>query len=101
MNYRENDISSFKKRVDFSSLRLDQDEKDLSFFLLRDKGKFPQGQRVDHVERIHVNNMTCDSQLIPKQFREKLLRVIEKYTTGYCKLEGETWVPYEKIPVTT
>ena len=100
LNYSENDISSFKKRVDFSSLRLDQDEKNHSFSLLRDKGEFPQGKRVDHVEQVHVNNITCDPQIIPQQFREKLLRIIEKYTTGYCRLEGETWIPYEKIPVT-
>jgi len=100
MNFGENDVYSFKKRVDFSSLRLDQDEKEHSFFLLRNTGTFPQGQQVDHVEQIHVNKMTCDPSLIPAQFKEKLLKIIEKYTNGYCTLEGDTWVPYEKTLVT-
>ena len=101
MNYREYDITSFRKRSDFSSLRLDQNEKDHSFFLIRNKGNFPKGQQVNHVEQIHVSNMTCDLQLIPKHFRGRLLNIIENYTTGYCTLEGETWAPYEKISVTS
>jgi hypothetical protein len=99
MNYQQNDIDLFKKGIDFSTLRLDQDEKNHSFFLLRNIGNFPQGQLIDHVEKIHVNKMTCDIQFIPHKFREKLLKIIENYTKGYCKLEGESWSAYEKISV--
>ena len=101
MNYRQEDISCFKKIGNFSSLRLDQDERDYSFFLIRDKGNYPQRQEVNHVDQIHVNNITCNPKLIPKQFREKLLNIIEKNTAGYCKLEKGTWVPYEKITITS
>ncbi len=96
MNYRQKDVDGFSKTVGKSCLRLDEDEKNQSFYLLREKGKFSEVKAVDHVERIHFYSETCNPDFVPKKFREKILGIFEQYTNGYCKLDGETWVPMEK-----
>jgi hypothetical protein len=99
MNYRKKDIDYFYNKVGSSSLKLDKDEKDQSFFLLKGKGNLPEVTYVEHVEKIHIHPATCDPNLYPKQFREGLLSILEKYANGYCKLEGEAWVSLEKSEV--
>ncbi len=97
MKYRRKDIDYFYAHVGASSLKLDKDEKDQSFFLLKRKGNVPKVQCVDHVQKIHVHPSTCDPGLYPKQFRGRLLKILERYTTGYCILKNGEWVPSEKI----
>jgi len=99
MNYRKKDIDYFYNEVGTSSLKLDKDEKNQSFFLLKGKGNLPEVTYVDHVEKIHIHPTTCDPNLYPKQFREGLLSILEKYANGYCKLEGEAWVSLEKSEI--
>jgi hypothetical protein len=96
MNYRKKDIDYFYTNVGTSSLKLDKDEKDQSFFLLKGKGTIPKVGYVDHVEKIHIQPTTCNPHLYPKQFRKGLLKILEEYTTGYCKLENREWVPTER-----
>ena len=100
MNFKRKDIVSFLDRVNESNLRLDQDERDHSFFLLKKNRREIVGKKIDHVEKIHLNDAICDSQLIPSQFRNKILELLEEYTTGYCKLDGEKWVDLEKAVAT-
>jgi hypothetical protein len=99
MNYRKKDIDYFYNKVGTSSLKLDKDEKNQSFFLLKGKGNLPEVTYVDHVEKIHIHPTTCDPNLYPKQFREGLLSILEKYANGYCKLEGDSWVSLEKSEI--
>lgn len=96
MKYQRKDIEEFYTNVGASSLKLDKDEKDQSFFLLKQKDAIPKVQYVDHVEKIHVHPSTCDPRLYPKQFRNGLLKILEEYTTGYCILKNEKWVPTNK-----
>ena len=99
MGYKDEDIKAFPDRVDHSNLRLDEDEKNQSFYLLNNKKKYPDIKYIDHVEKIHIDPETCDMSLIPAQFREGLIKIIEQYTTGYCKLHGEKWINVEKAEV--
>jgi hypothetical protein len=96
MKYTKKDIEYFYKNVGTSSLKLDKDEKDQSFSLLKQRGSVPKVSCVDHVEKIHFHPSTCDIGLYPKQYRERLLRILEQYTTGYCSLQGGEWVPTER-----
>jgi hypothetical protein len=96
MNYQQKDIEYFYTHVGTSSLKLDKDEKDQSFFLLKRKGTAPKLNYVDHVEKIHIHASICDPRLYPKQFRGGLLRILKEYTTGYCILKNGEWVPTEK-----
>jgi hypothetical protein len=96
MKFQQKNIEYFYKNIGASSLKLDKDEKDQSFFLLKQQRSVPKVQYVDHVEKIHVHKLTCDPHLYPKQFRDKLLKIIEEYTTGYCILKNEEWVSTEK-----
>ena len=96
MRFSDKDIASFQNRKDFSLLRVDQDEKDHSFFLLTGKEASPLGKYVDHIEKIHMDNDVADIRLIPKQFRKRLLAILESYTSGYCKLEKGAWKPIKK-----
>jgi hypothetical protein len=96
MKYQQKDIESFYTNVGASSLKLDKDEKDQSFFLLKRQGAVPKVQCVDHVQKIHVHPQTCDPGLYPRQYRNDLLKILEEYTTGYCTLKNGEWVPTTK-----
>jgi len=96
MNYQRKDINAFYTNVGTSSLKLDKDEKNQSFFLLNQKDSVPIVHCVDHVQKIHIHPTTCDPRLYPKQFRQGLLKILEDYTTGYCILRNEEWVPADK-----
>lgn len=96
MNFSEHDIIDFPKRITSSNLRLDQDEKDQSFYLIHNRKIIPDIKPVDHIEQIHIDPVRCSLELIPPHFRLKLLHILEQYTTGYCELKNEQWVPIKK-----
>jgi hypothetical protein len=96
MKYQQKDIDYFYSNIGDSSLKLDKDEKDQSFFLLKQKDTVPKVQCIDHVQKIHIHPATCDPSLFPKQLRGRLLKILEEYTTGYCILKNGAWVPSEK-----
>jgi len=92
MNFKNKDILSFKDRIDPSKLRLDEDEKNQSFYLIGINGNIPYGKPIDHVENIHINNETCNINLIPNHLEKDLLNIIREYSTGYSKLIRENWI---------
>ena len=94
MNFKNRDISAFFKNVKSSNLRLDQDEKDQSFYLIGKKDKNQIIKPVKHVEQIHLKDETCDINFIPIFLRKKIFNIIENYSKGYCKLINEKWVDY-------
>jgi len=91
MNFKNEDIQYFPDRVDPSKLRLDQDEKNQSFYLISNKGNTPKVKPIDHVEKIHIHSTTCDPCFVPENLRNNLLKIIKSYTTGFCKLKEEKW----------
>lgn len=97
MNFKKEQITSFSQRVKPSNLRLDQDEKDQSFHLIGENGTIEKVKPVEHVEQIHINKITCDVDLIPVHLRDKILKIIEGYTKGYCILENGKWVKTNQI----
>jgi hypothetical protein len=96
MKYQRKHIQEFYTNIGASSLKLDKDEKNQSFFLLKQKGSAPKVQCVAHVQKIHIHPSTCDPDFYPEQFRNGLLKILEEYTTGYCKLQHEEWMPTTK-----
>jgi hypothetical protein len=74
-------------------LRLDEDEREHAAYLASRYGVVVKGKENPHVESIHLYKATADLQLVPMQFRGKLMGIIEQYTNGYTKLDGEKWVP--------
>jgi len=91
MNFKDEDVISFPNRVSSFNLRLDQDEKNHSFYLIGKKGNIPEVKPIEHVEKIHLNNAVCDPYLIPEHFREKLFKIFSNYSTGYCILKDDKW----------
>ena len=96
MKYQQKDIEHFYATVGASSLKLDKDEKNQSFFLLKQRGTVPKVQCIDHVQKLHLLPTTCDPALYPKQFRNGLLQILEEYTTGYCTLKNGEWITTTK-----
>lgn len=99
MKFNKKDIVSFSERINRSNLRLDQDEKNQSFYLIGKKGNIPKATPVDHVEKIHQNTEACDINLIPNHLRDKLLKIMRKYTAGYCTLKNEQWIPINELEI--
>jgi len=97
MNFKEEHITSFSERIKPSNLRLDQDEKNQSFYLIDKKGDISEVKPVDHVEKIHMSKDTCDADLMPPHLKDKILKIIEEYTTGYCILKNEKWVKANEL----
>ena len=95
MKFQEKDIRSFHQRVKPSNLRLDQDEKEQSFYLIKQKDN-AEISPVDHVEQLHICEATCDPSYVPEHLRKPLFDILEHYTKGYCQLQKEHWVPIEK-----
>ncbi len=92
MNYTERDTELFPGRFATGELRLDQDEKEHASFLAGKNGIAVSGREHPHVESIHLYKETGDLQLVPAQFRLRLLNIIKQYTSGYTKLSGDGWV---------
>ncbi len=99
MKFKEKDIKSFSKRLDPSKLRLDQDEKNQSFYLIGKNDNIPDVSPIDHVEKIHINDKTCDPKFIPEHFRDNLLKIIKEYTTGFCILHNEKWTNVDELKI--
>jgi len=93
MEFKDKDIELFPKRIHPNNLRLDEDEKNQSFYLIGEKDKFPSAKPVDHVEKIHIDKDNCDLKLIPNNFRKNILDIIKVYTTGFCELKNDNWIP--------
>jgi len=91
MNYKNENVKNFPNWIDSSKLRLDEDEKNQSFYLIGTKGKIPEVKPIDHVEKIHINSTTCDPCFIPGNLRNNLFEIIKQYTTGFCILKEEKW----------
>lgn len=90
IQYTKQAVDSFPSRVKSSNLKLDQDEKDQSFFLM-EGGSGPEVRGVDHVEWIH-DGPSCSMSYVPEQFRDGLLSILEEHTKGYGKLQTGEWV---------
>ena len=91
MNFKGKDIELFTKRINPENLRLDEDEKNQSFYLIGEKDRIPSFKPIDHVEKIHINKENSDLGQIPSYFRKNILKIIKSYTTGYCELKNENW----------
>ena len=96
MNFKQEHIDNFPNKIKSSNLRLDQDEKDQSFYLLKNNGIFSHVKPVEHVECIHIHDEIGDQKLVPEQFRNKILKIFEEYTNGYCILENDSWKKIDK-----
>ena len=99
MNFRDKDIELFTKRISPKNLRLDEDEKNQSFYLIGEKDKIPNVKPIDHVEKIHINKDNSDLEQIPVHLRKNILKIIESYTTGFCELKNKNWVSLEESKI--
>ncbi len=96
MNFKNNDVESFLEKIDSKNLRLDEDEKNHSFYLINNKNFFSSFKPVNHVEKIHVGKNMCDLYSIPYHLRDDLIKIIKQYTTGFCILKDDSWSTFEE-----
>ncbi len=92
MNFKEEDIQMYAQRLQANNLKLDHDEKHPSFTLIDTSGIYPQIKPVDHIEKFHIHPDTCNPALLPKHIAEKLIPILEQYTTGRCEYINNTWL---------
>jgi hypothetical protein len=96
MGYSKNDADLFPKRFAKGGLRLDEDEREQAAFLAGKNDFAISGTEHPHVEAIHVFEETADMKLVPKRFRNKLLKMLMAYTNGFTALQNDKWVPTSK-----
>ena len=82
-----------------NNLRLDEDEKNQSLYLIAAREETPNIKSIDHIEKIHINKANCDLELIPNHLREHILRIIKDYTTGLCELKNENWITLNELKI--
>ncbi len=97
--FRHQDVERFSSNYQKTGVRLDQEEKEHALQLASEKGIEVEGNNHPHVEGIHVHPSTGDLALMPKQFRDGLLRILGEHSNGFWVLEGDDWVKndYEEI----
>jgi len=88
--YRKEDVAVLTERIAEGALRLDQDEREHSIFLSKLPGLV--GREHSHIETIHLHEPTSDIGLVPARFRVPIFKILAKYTKGFTKLEGDSWV---------
>ncbi len=96
MGYSKNDAALFPERFAKGGLRLDEDEREHAAFLA---GKYDfriRGTEHAHVETIHLFEETANMNLVPKRFRNKLLKILMEYTNDFTVLRDDKWVPTSK-----
>ncbi len=92
MKFKNEYILDFKEQVNPASLRLDEDEKNHSFYLLDINKGEKNFKPVGHVEKIHMDKKICNPILIPNHLRFKIMEILKKYTNGTSKLKNEEWI---------
>ena len=97
MKFKKENIKLFLKNINLNSLRLDEDEKNHSLYLIGKKDKISCVKPIEHVEKIHINQDTCDFNLIPDNFKQNLLNIIKCYTSGFCELKNDNWISLKKV----
>lgn len=97
INFKERDINLFSKRIKLNNLKLDHDEKYPSFEILNNSCKYLDIKPIDHIEKFHINPDTCNPELIPRHVANKLIEIIENYTTGFCELKNNEWLDVIEI----
>jgi hypothetical protein len=94
MKFSNKQISNFTNCLDLQRLRLDADEKNHSLYLARKMlNDNLVGKEVLHVEQIHLHDDYCNLYFVPQEFRTKLYDLIKLYTTGFCSLQHDQWIP--------
>ncbi|MDO9537852.1 MAG: metal-binding protein [Thermoplasmata archaeon] len=92
MGYRPEDVEALQERLIKTKLRLDPDELEHSIsraFILGFDIQWPKR----HVGGIHIHG-TCDTEMIPEQFRAGIMAIIGEYANGRWVLVDGEW---EKI----
>jgi hypothetical protein len=97
MKFKKEDVENFKRQIDPTNLRLDNDEKNHSIYLINDKEELKKIDKLDfkpieHVEKIHINDTTCNPNYLTDNYRNKIFSIIKNYTDGFCKLKDGQWI---------
>ena len=91
MGYCNEDVAALPDLIAQGNLRLDEDEKNYALFLAKLLPSL-KDQETRHIETIHLHKPTSDLNLMPARFRSPILKILEKYTTGFSTLKDESWI---------
>ncbi len=85
-------LTHFEEDIDLLKLRLDEDEKNHSLYLISPE-IFETAKYINHIESRHSDPIISDIELIPLQFRTKIIQILDQYTAGLSFLENGQWIP--------
>ena len=91
MNFPKEIVAKFEKEINLKTLRLDEDEKNHSLYLISPK-IFDAAKYNAHIETRHIDPTISNTSLIPLQFQAKNIKILEQYTTGVSFLEKGQWI---------
>jgi hypothetical protein len=82
INYKDEHIQNFEKKINNTKLRLDDDEREQVFYILNKMGYHIKGTLNEHVEKLHFDNKNSKFTHIPEIYRDKLFKIYKEYTKG-------------------
>ncbi len=92
-NYKEEHIKSLADNLKKTTLRLDPDEREHTFYLLSKKGIDIEGKEHPHVEMLHFDDRNSPIDHIQGNFK-KVFDIYKNYVKGAVILKGNEFVPF-------
>ncbi len=95
-NYKEEHIRNLEMNLKKTTLRLDPDEREHTFYLLSKRGINIQGKEHEHVEMLHFDDRNSPVDHIKGDFK-KVFGIYKNYVKGAVKLEGNEFLPFNEF----
>lgn len=97
VNYKENHIKNLENNLKKTTLRLDPDEREHTFYLLKQRGFNIDGKEHEHVEMLHFDERNSPIDHIEGEFK-KVFLIYRNYVKGAVKLVDNEFVPFD-LPI--
>ncbi|OYT26256.1 MAG: hypothetical protein B6U95_07655 [Thermofilum sp. ex4484_82] len=99
IRYNEESVNSLSDRIDKQMYRLDESELEHSLYLINKNFGYNLKPARYHwyVETIRFDPYNSHFDNIPfYDIREKIYKILEKYTVGYSLLKNDKWIPISR-----
>jgi len=94
INYKDEHVKMLEENLSRVQLRLDPDEREHTFFLLKNRGFKLDGREHEHVEMLHFDDRNSPIDHIPPGYRD-VFNIYRDYVKGAVILKDNNFIPYD------